>query len=42
MPRAAVQLDSSKLMIRWGAGTDESRWFRIDDATDYWDGEQDT
>jgi hypothetical protein len=28
-----------KMMIRWGAAPDESRWFRIDDATDYWDGE---
>jgi uncharacterized cupin superfamily protein len=36
MPRAAVQLDSGKMMIRWGPGTDESRWFRIDDAADYW------
>ena len=42
MPRATVQLDSGKMMIRWGAGTDESRWFRIDDATDYWDREPDT
>jgi uncharacterized cupin superfamily protein len=39
VPRAAVQLDSAKMMIRWGTGPDDSRWFRIDDATDYWDGE---
>ena len=36
MRRAAVQLDSGKMMIRWGTGTDESRWFRVDDAADYW------
>ena len=42
VPRAAVQIDSGKMMIRWGTGADESRWFRIDDATDYWDGEPDT
>ncbi len=39
MPRAAVQVESNKMMIRWGAGADERRWFRLDDATDYWDGE---
>lgn len=33
MPRGAVQLDSGKMMIRWGTATDESRWFRIEDAT---------
>lgn len=39
MPRAAVQVDSRKMMIRWGVGADEREWFRLDDATDYWDGE---
>ena len=38
LPRAAVQVDSNKLMIRWGTGDDERRWFRLDDAVDYWDG----
>ncbi len=39
LPRAAVQPDSGKLMIRWGPGWDESLWFRRADAADYWDGE---
>jgi uncharacterized cupin superfamily protein len=39
LPRAAVQVDSGKLMIRWGAGEDERLWFRREDAVDYWDGE---
>jgi uncharacterized cupin superfamily protein len=39
MPRAAVQVDSEKMMIRWGPDQDERHWFRIADATDYWDGE---
>jgi len=39
MPRAAVQVDSGKMMIRWGVGPDERRWFRLDTAADYWDGE---
>ena len=39
LPRAAVQPDSDKLMIRWGPGWDESLWFRREDAADYWDGE---
>jgi uncharacterized cupin superfamily protein len=37
VPRGAVQLDSDKIMIRWGAQPDESLWFRRDDAADYWD-----
>ncbi len=41
MPRAAVQVDSEKIMIRWGAGTDDRHWFRVSDATDYWEGEAD-
>jgi uncharacterized cupin superfamily protein len=41
MPRAAVQVDSGKLMVRWGIGTDERRWFHLDAAADYWEGEAD-
>jgi uncharacterized cupin superfamily protein len=39
LPRAAVQVDSQKMMIRWGSGADHRRWFRLDDAVDYWEGE---
>ena len=39
MPRAAVQVDSEKIMIRWGVGDDERRWLRLYDAVDYWDDE---
>ena len=39
LPRAAVQADSDKLMVRWGTGPDERLWFRRGDAVDYWDGE---
>ena len=39
LPRAAVQVDSNKMMVRWGAGTDERRWFFLGDEADYWDGE---
>ena len=39
LPRAAVQVDSNKLMIRWGTGEGERRWFFLDDAAGYWDGE---
>lgn len=39
MPRAAVQVDSGKMMIRWGIGPDERSWFPLDAATDYWQGE---
>jgi uncharacterized cupin superfamily protein len=28
LPRAAVQVDSGKIMIRWGAGAEARRWFR--------------
>jgi hypothetical protein len=38
LPRAAVQVDSNKMMIRWGMRDDERRWFLLDDATGYWDG----
>ena len=39
LPRAAVQPESGKMMIRWGSGEDERRWFRMDDEADYWEGE---
>jgi uncharacterized cupin superfamily protein len=39
LPRAAVQVDSGKMMLRWGAGKDERRWFFVGDDADYWDGE---
>jgi uncharacterized cupin superfamily protein len=39
MPRGAVQVDSDKVMIRWGPGPDDSLWFRREDAADYWEGE---
>jgi len=38
LPRAAVQEDAEKVMIRWGDGADESLWFRREDAVDYWEG----
>ena len=41
LPRAAVQLDSRKLMIRWSREPGDSRWFRLDDAAEYWEGEAD-
>jgi uncharacterized cupin superfamily protein len=37
LPRAAVQVDSDKIMVRWGAEPEDSLWFRRDDAADYWD-----
>jgi len=40
MPRAAVQVDSQKVMIRWGVEADERAWFPLDSATDYWQGEE--
>ena len=39
LPRAAVQPDSRKIMIRWGADADERAWFPLDAAADYWRGE---
>jgi uncharacterized cupin superfamily protein len=39
LPRAAVQVDSGKIMIRWGTGSDERRWFPLSAEIDYWDGE---
>jgi hypothetical protein len=41
LARAAVQPDSNKMGIRWGAGADERKWLRGDDDVDYWDGEAD-
>lgn len=38
LPRAAVQVDTDKLMVRWGSGEDARRWFRLGDAVDYWNG----
>jgi uncharacterized cupin superfamily protein len=40
LPRAAVQPDSRKMMIRWGVGEDERAWFPLDSAADYWHGER--
>lgn len=40
LPRAAVQVDSNKMMVRWGPGEDERRWFFMDDDAGYWDGEE--
>ena len=39
LPRAAVQVDSRKMMIRWGPELEESAWFPLDAVADYWDGE---
>lgn len=41
LPRAAVQVDTNKMMIRWGTGPEERRWFFLDREADYWDGVQD-
>jgi uncharacterized cupin superfamily protein len=40
MPRGAVQVDSEKIMIRWGPEPGDSRWFRLEEAADYWEGEE--
>jgi uncharacterized cupin superfamily protein len=40
MPRAAVQPDSGKMLVRWSVEPDAHAWFRLDSATDYWDGER--
>jgi uncharacterized cupin superfamily protein len=37
VPRAAVQVDADKIMVRWGTHPDESLWFRREDAADYWE-----
>jgi uncharacterized cupin superfamily protein len=39
LPRAAVQVDSRKIMVRWGAEPDERAWLPLDAETDYWEGE---
>jgi uncharacterized cupin superfamily protein len=39
MPRASVQPDSNKMMVRWGLESDAYALFRLDSRTDYWDGE---
>lgn len=39
LPRAAVQPDSAKMMIRWGTDPGERRWLRLDAEAGYWDGE---
>jgi hypothetical protein len=36
-----VQVDSGKMMVRWGAGREERRWFLLGEDADYWDGEAD-
>jgi uncharacterized cupin superfamily protein len=40
MPRGAVQPDSRKIMVRWGAEAEERAWFPLDAASDYWQGEE--
>lgn len=40
MPRAAVQVDSRKMMIRWGVEPEERAWFPLDSSAEYWQGEQ--
>jgi hypothetical protein len=27
------------MMVRWGPGKDERRWFFVGEEADYWDGE---
>ena len=39
LPRAAVHVDSWKIMVRWGSGRDERRWFFLGEDADYWGGE---
>ena len=41
LARAAVQVDSDKMMVRWGPGADERPWFFVGDEAGYWDGEPD-
>jgi len=40
LPRAAVQVDSNKMSIRWGAGSEERKWFFLESEAEYWDGEE--
>ena len=30
------------MMVRWGSGSAERRWFFLGDGADYWDGEPGT
>jgi uncharacterized cupin superfamily protein len=39
LPRAAVQVDSGKMMVRWGSGSAERPWCFLGDQADYCDGE---
>jgi uncharacterized cupin superfamily protein len=39
VPRTAVQPDSDKLFVRWGARPDDFLVVRRGDAVDYWEGE---
>ena len=39
LPRAAVQVDSNKMMVRWGSSEDERWWFFLGADADYWDAE---
>ena len=39
LPRAAVQVDSNKMLLRWGAGPDDRPWFVVGEEGDYWDDE---
>jgi hypothetical protein len=32
--------DSDKIMVRWGPEPSGSLWFRLQDAADYWEGEE--
>ncbi len=38
LPRAAVQVDSGKLMIRWSDAPNDRLWFFQNDAVEYWEG----
>jgi uncharacterized cupin superfamily protein len=40
MPRAAVQVDSGKMMIRWGTHPEDRAWFPLSASVDYWEGEK--
>ena len=42
LPRAAVQVDSGKMMVRWGPGSADRRWFFPGEDAGYWDGEAGT
>ncbi len=42
LPRAAVQVDSGKMMVRWGPGSSDRRWFILGEEAGYWDGEAGT